>query len=1778
MILRNIQKLLLAFAGVFFLLSGYGQTLIMNEVSQGSSGTSEEYVEFIVVDTTAVYDCDSGEPPCIDIRGWIIDDNSGYHDNSGVAAGACRFSFDPLWSCVPLGTIIVIYNDAQPNPTLGGDDTSLSDGNCSLTVPISDPNLIESNTTTPGAIACSYPSTGWTPGGSWTKIVMANGGDCFRLVDLNGCEVFSVCYEDAGLNNLIYFDGGYVSTTSATQTVYYFNDGDPNVQANWSMGCSDVTTCGVQDQTPGAPNNAANAAYIAQFNNGCTPIPPIVASATSVDGCGCTGSASASGSGSIPGYSYEWYDDTFTPIGQSTANATGLCPGTYNVIVTSSIDCPDTAQVILNGTLPDDPGTNGALDTCVSLTGNVNLFDYLGGTPDNTGTWTGPSGTTGAYLGTIDLSSASAGTYTYTVGTSPCTSTAEIVLSYTSLPVVTALGTDITCSGSNNGSIDASVTGTGPYTYSWDNGIGTGAFHTGLGPNTYTVTVIDGNGCINTDAITIVEPTPLTATIAPVTVSCNGACDGAATVSPGGGSGSYTYSWDNSTADNTATTQANLCASTYNVTVADAADATCSTTANVTVTEPSIISLSETNTPANCGVADGTATITASGGSGTYTNYNWSPAPGGGQGSATATGLSAGIYSVTVTDNNNCTATISVTISNNSAPSISEVIASHVDVSCNGYSDGSAEVSVSGGAAPLNVSWSPSGGTTNNASGLSAGTYTVTVTDNNLCTNTVTIDITEPTALTITSSGTDAHCSQADGTLTTLASGGTPTYTYNWYTDASLSSSAGSGSSLSNLLAGTYYLETIDGNGCTILDNVTIADLAGPTVSAVVNADATNAVSCDGDATASVTGGTGNITYLWDNGNSSANATDLCVGNNCVIATDAFGCPDTTCVMIMNATGINLTLVGIDPSCNDACDGSIDATVTNAILPVSYSWSSGQSTEDLTGICAGNYVLTVTDGIGETATAPVTLINPDTISIQTNTLTDVSCFGSCDGIIDVNTSGGTGSLGITWTDASSNTIGTSNSISSLCSGSYSLNITDANGCAFDTTYIITEPAVLTSSTSASSSNCSMADGGVSVIANGGTISSSYIFEWTDVSNSVVGTTANVNNIIAGTYYVSITDDNGCNATDSAIVNDINPNITIAEDSTDVSCYGGANGTIDLTISSPNSYVVSWTGPNGFSSSLENLTSLSIGPYDYTLVDINGCEVDGQVIIEEPTQLILALDIDSTSCDVACDGSITATATGGVSPYSFSSDFPGWTNGAPNLCIGSYQISVTDDNGCTASTPATVFNQDNRPDPTILLTDFDYCLDEPSFTITAKDPNGIWASNGSGFTDPVSGTFSPSTAGVGTEQITYTFPGVCGDADTIDINIHQLEDASFTAVTSICENDPATILSPVNAGGQWQGNGINSANQTFDPNQLAPGIYDITYIMPGQCPDTVVHQIEVIEFQDPVIDNVSALCLDDGNIQLTASIPGGVWSGASNASGIINTNNLGVGTFDAYYALQVQCSGSDTIEITINDLPVLNISVSDTLGCVPMTVNISDLNSQAGNVYNWNLDGVSVSSNESDVLVIEEDDCQELSASVTDGNGCVNSAIYPSLICTELNPISYFEYTPDNPTTYDFLVNVSNMSSYASSYTWMIDGTPYSSDYNILLNFNGEEPNDYYVCLTSMNYLGCTDTYCDTISITDEFALFVPNTFTPDGNGNNETFGPIINGDLPEEADFMIFNRWGELIFETNNLNLFWDGTYLGNPSAEDVYIWKINYKVPNTNKRETKVGHVTLIR
>jgi gliding motility-associated-like protein len=500
-------KLLLFF--IFSCVLAQGQTLIINEFSNGPSG-AKEYVELLVIDNTIVYDCNNPTPPCIDIRGWIFDDHSGYHSSGtsgvGIAPGCVRFNNDALWSCVPVGTLIVLYNGGDRNASIPADDYSTVDGNFTIIADLENLTYFEFTETTPGAAICNYPATGWgaDPSPTWSNVGMSNSSDCARIVDLGGCEVFSVCYGNCNLNNLIYFAGG------GGGSVYMFNDVDPNNQSNWTAG----TTSGPDEQTPGEPNNAANEDYIAQFNNGGNPITPTAATANvnTPISCGCTNSATASASGSIPGYTYEWYDANYITIGQSTITATNLCGGTYNVIATSSVGCPDTAQVVIAGGGTVSAGGDVSVDLCSDMPA-LNLIDEVSGTPNLGGAWSGPTALANGDQGTYDPSVNTDGIYKYVVlGSGGCPNDTAFVTIEMGLAPNAGAGTTLNlCSSAPALNLFDELTGTPQNTGVWQgpsvlsNG-NLGTFDPAVNTSgTYPYIILGSGSCINDTAFVIVN-------------------------------------------------------------------------------------------------------------------------------------------------------------------------------------------------------------------------------------------------------------------------------------------------------------------------------------------------------------------------------------------------------------------------------------------------------------------------------------------------------------------------------------------------------------------------------------------------------------------------------------------------------------------------------------------------------------------------------------------------------------------------------------------------------------------------------------------------------------------------------------------------------------------------------------------------------------------------------------------------------------------------------------------------------------------------------------------------------------------------------------------------------------------------------------------------------------------------------------------------------------------------------------------------------------------------
>ncbi len=551
-----------------------------------------------------------------------------------------------------------------------------------------------------------------------------------------------------------------------------------------------------------------------------------------------------------------------------------------------------------------------------------------------------------------------------------------------------------TC-GICNGSLTAIDSGGGaPYTYSWSPTGQTNQTATGLCAGTYTVTVTDV--CANTSTASVVlTATPLSVTVAVnAQVKCNGSCTGSATANVVLATSPYTYKW--SPTKQTTATATGLCAGNYTITVTDKNG--CTGTASVAITQPIALKdtiLTQTNILCN-GANTGSVNAKASGGVLPYA-YKWSPTN---QTTAIATGLSGGVYTLTVTDSNACTATIAATITQPTQVTATFTIN---NVLCNGGT-GSATVTASGGVSPYTYLWIPTNQTAATATGLSAGAYTIKVTDNNGCTLTNSVTITQPLVLSVTTTNTHASCNLPNGTATANPSGGTGPYTYSWNPSSQTNAKA------TGLLVGTYTVSITDNHHCTTSASVSITQptLVMATISSTTNVGCYN--GSNGSATITGNGGTTPYTYLWNPGAQiTATATGLFALSYTATVTDNNGCSATISTTLTEPTQVTASISEPKIICKDST-GILIANASGGTPPYKYNWSSGATggIATITPIATNDYSVIVTDNNGCTASANIVLqygpafavdiTGKKSVCVGDSTLICANAIGAIDGV------------------------------------------------------------------------------------------------------------------------------------------------------------------------------------------------------------------------------------------------------------------------------------------------------------------------------------------------------------------------------------------------------------------------------------------------------------------------------------------------------------------------------------------------------------------------------------------------------------------------------------------------------------------------------------------------------------------------------------------------------------------------------------------------------------
>jgi len=954
-------------------------------------------------------------------------------------------------------------------------------------------------------------------------------------------------------------------------------------------------------------------------------------------------------------YTYDWSNSA------TTEDISGLSSGTYSVDITDATGCTITESAIISnntGTLAE----TGVVvnDTCNAGIGEIDLTITGGNLPLSI-SW--DSGAT-----TQDLSNLTAGDYICTITDfSGCILVSNI---YTVLNNSGSLSLDNftinneQCSN-GAGAIDLEVSGGAAIDFLWNTGAVTEDI-SGLAAGTYDCTISDANGCsVSTGPLDVFNsPSTLSVTTNFVTDEICGNGAGAINIDVTGGTAPYSFSW---TGGSTSEDLLNASAGTYTVTVSDAAG--CATAhAEVVNNDPGTLAIDNAIiTDENCGDGSGSIDLVVSGGTGPY-NFSWSNS----SVSEDLSGLSAGTYSVVVSDLNGCEVIGAYMVDNvASTLAVTPTITSEY---CSNNS-GSITLDVTGGAGGYTFLWD-NAATSQDITGLTAGTYSCIITDVAGCAIT-TGDlevVNNPGSLSISGVAIDDTCGAGIGSVDISVSGASGSPSFLWNTTAVTED-------ISALTSGMYDVTVTDASGCEATFSANVNDVSG-TLSLdnviITNEQCGNGA---GEIDLVVSGGSLPVTFLWSNAATTEDITGLVQGTYSCTISDNNGCTVNTGTIVVSDDPGTLSLDNVivfDEQCGNGL-GSINISVSGGASPYTFLWNTSATTEDLNSLSSGVYTCTVTDQNGcELPISTTVGNNSGALAVSGSVVTDEAC-GNGMGSIDITVVGGATPIDFLWSDGAA-----TEDISGLSSGSYSVQITDNNGCTITHSETLIDAGGTLAITSAVISDeiCGNAQGAIDVTIAGGTAPLTY--SW---SNGI--TVEDASGLIAGTYDLTVSDVNGCSISQSFTVSSNTG--TLALDSVtvvDESCGNGGGG-IDLHItggSTPVTY--SWT--NG--ETTEDLTGLTAGTYSVDVVDDFGCEVSTTVNVINNTGGFVA-EVTSVTDENCGDssGSIDVTVTGGMSPYDFLWSNSAVTEDVSGLAAGNYSVTVTDGVGCMAILDTVVGN-------------------------------------------------------------------------------------------------------------------------------------------------------------------------------------------------------------------------------------------------------------------------------------------------------------------------------------------------------------------------------------------------------------------------------------------------------------------------------------------------------
>ena len=1400
---------------------------------------------------------------------------------------------------------------------------------------------------------------------------------------------------------------------------------------------------------------------------------------------------------------------------------------------------------------------SGALTlTTLPTTGTLTITSTCGGTFTTNAPFTSPinytitglpsNGSNCTVNATFSANTACNSTVTFTAPASCATSCPTASISYTG-PICSSVSTPQTVTLTGTGTYNTGTYSISPTTNISINSSTGAVTPTALSSGTYTITysIAAAGSCplITASTTLVINQTP-TITVSNTTI-CNGA-NATITATPSTTGG--TYLWTPGGATTASITVTPSSSTSYSCVYTLNGCPSSSVSGTITVNNAPTITVSNTTI---CNGANGSITATPSTTGGTYL---WTP------GNATTASITVNPTSTTsyacVYTLNGCpSASVSGTVTVNPAPTIT---VSNATI-CNG-SNGSitATPSSSGGT----YLWTPGNATTASitVNPSSTTSYACVYTLNGCPSTSVSGTVTVNPAPTITVSNTTI-CNGANGSIsaTPSATGGTYLWTPGNATTASITV---------NPTSTTSYACVYTLNGCPSASvSGTITVNPAPTIT-VSNATICNGANGSITATPSVTGGT----YLWTPGNATTasitvNPTST-TSYACVYTLN--GCPSASVSGTVTVNPAPTITVSNATICNGA-NGSI--TATPSATGGTYLWSPGNATTASISVnpsSTTSYACVYTlNGCPSSSVSGTITVNPiPTISIPNSTI----CAGGS-GTLTATPSTIGGSYLWSPGGETTNSISYSPSSSTSYSCVYTLNSCPSTSVSAD--------IIVTASPTMSVSNSTICEGSQGTItatpsALGGT------YTW-----NTGATTASINvSPTTTTTYTLTYSYTGCPILNGSGTITVNPIPTLTTSNATV-CNGTA-ATITATPSSTGGTYL-WS-PGG-----ETSTSISVSPSSttsyscvYTLNSCPSLPVSGTVTVNP----IPTVTISSTSICAGASANVVATPStnGGTYLWSPNGETTNSISVNPSTTT-SYSCIYTLNNCPSNSSTGTITV---NPTPTISINNASVCNGTAATLIATPSSTGgtfLW-SPGNASTSSINVTPASTT----TYNCVYTLNGCPSSSESGIVTVSSTPTITVSN-TSVCNGTAGTITAtPSNPGGTylWSPNGETTNSISASPTTNSN--YSCIYTLNGCPSQSVSGTITVNPLPTATITGNTSICAGNSsqvtfsgtpNSTITYTLNSGTNQSITldvNGTGTLST---GILTANANYSLvSVTSSNSpfcsqnlnSTALITVNPIPTPSFNASVNQGCTPLTVIFYNTTTNITS-SSWSFGNGNTSSNNSDVsTTYTQGGCYDVSLTVT-SNGCSNTVTMDDIVCVDTRPIANFLVNPnqlsDIATTADFF----NSSENASSYQWSFGDGSQSTLTNPSHDYNIGENENFLIQLIAFSANGCSDTTIEILPIVQNTVYYVPNSFTPDGDKYNNEFKPVFNNQVSNENySMMIFNRWGELIFESKDKNKGWNGTFENKICQTDTYIWKIIFSDIKNDDRKQIVGHVNLLK